>query len=172
MTDDQAMDEELTAIWSSDPAPKIRERLAELTDGPLPNPALQAELASCVQYRGDWLAIVIGPAHIHMLLLPGGGDLWGTIPVGQLRYLNLGGIASCFEAARDPVLGDYQFNVLVGSGQELPDMAAARLVASDTLRTLAVEVPVAALAPEVAPVEEEPKLASRRAFLSVFGRRS
>lgn len=170
MTTDQSMDEELTAIWSTDPAPQVRERLAELTEGPSPNPALQAELASCVQYRGDWLAIVIGPSHIHMLLLPGGGDLWGKIPVGQLRYLDLGGIASCFEAACDPVLGDYQFSVLVGSGDELPDMAAARLVASDALRTLGVAV--SGLEPHAVPVESAPKLASRRAFLSVFGRRS
>ena len=105
-----------------------------------------------------------------MLLLPGGGDLWGKIPVRQLRYLDLGGIASCFEAACDPVLGDYQFSVLVGSGDELPDMAAARLVASDALRTLGVAV--SGLEPQAVPVESAPKLASRRAFLSVFGRRS
>lgn len=169
MNEDSGITATPIRAWDENPAPDLLRRLAEGGDASV-NPALHGEVVACLRHRGDWLAVIIAPAFIRVLLLPGGGELWGDIPLGQRRYVPMGSIDWAFEAASDAVLGDYQFNELVSSVRSVPDMAAARQIANDALATLGV-APVT-VAKAVAAVEKTPleqRMVSRRGFLSLFG---
>jgi len=135
-------------------------RRAEL---PLVNAALVVEAFGFRRLDGDWLGVVITPWFLDLLLLSGGGALWGDIPAGQRRYLNLPGGTLPFIAADDPEIGPYQHCPLVASIDQVPDMATARLVAADAMRTVCGAQPTVAKAPP-APAAEEPAEVSRRGF--------
>lgn len=153
-------------VWLSDPASVLAQRCAALATGLSPNPALSGEVCWCDRERGDWLASAIAPGFVRVFLLPGGGELWGHIPLGQQRYVALGGVDWRFIAAHDPVLGDYQYVDLVDSMAAVSDNAAARHLAADARGALGLPLPVAAVS------EEPPRQVSRRGFLRAFtGRR-
>ena len=108
------------------------------------NPVLHPMVAACLRFRGDWFATLIVPGSLRLYLLPGGGELWGDIPLGQQRYLTLGGHDWRFIAARDEQLGDFQGCDLLG-GAGLPrTMEEALGVVRDALRTLGLAAPAAA----------------------------
>ena len=152
--------------WQSDPASTLAQRCTALAEGLSPNLALSNEVCWCVREKGDWLAAVIAPGFVRVILLPGGGDLWGHIPLGQQRYVALGGVDWRFFAAHDPVLGDYQYVDLVDSMAAVSDNAAARHLAADARVALGLIIPVPAAS------EEPPRQVSRRGFLRAFtGRR-
>ncbi len=98
------------------------------------NPLLQLEVVDVVRCEGDWLAAVITPWAIRLLLLNGGGRLWGDIPAGQRRYVNFPGSALLFVAETYPEIGSWQFSSLIEATDDVADMAAARLVAQDGLQ--------------------------------------
>lgn len=142
------------------------ERRRELADV---NPALAIEAVGFTRYQGDWLGVVITPWFLNLFLLSGGGQLWGDIPAGQRRYLNLPCGTLQFIAEDDPELGPYQYCPLIAPVTGLPDMAAARQTAVDALAA-ALGQPAAASPPAAA--EEAPKAVSRRGFLlTLTGRR-
>lgn len=130
------------------------------------SPALAVEVVWCVRERGDWLAAAVSPGFIRIFLIPGGGELWGHIPLGQQRYLSLGNMDWCFRAGHDPVLGDCQYVDLVDIVDGVAGMVEARHLANDALRALGL---VGATAPS--PEREVPPV-SRRGFLrALTGRR-
>lgn len=98
------------------------------------NPQLQLEVIDVVRCEGDWLAAVITPWAIRLLLLEGGGRLWGDIPAGQRRYVDLPGATLLFVAETDAEIGSWQFSSLIEATDDVADMAAARLVAQDGLQ--------------------------------------
>lgn len=153
-------------LWQLDPTNALEQRCAALSAGLPVNPALSVEVCWCVQERGDWLAGVIAPGFVRIFLLPGDGELWGDIPLGQQRYLTLGSMDWRLAAAHDPVLGDYQSVDLVQPISQVPGMAAARLLVADARLALGLGAPVA-------PTSDEPrKPVSRRGFLrALSGRR-
>lgn len=152
------------AVWQTDPVMILAQRCAALADGLPANPALSADLCWCVQARGDWLAALIAPGFVRVFLLPGGGELWGDIPLGQQRYLALGSMDWRFKAANDVVLGDYQYVDLVSDISAVSGMAAARHLADDARLALGLAVEARS--------EEAPKPVTRRGFLRAFtGRR-
>ncbi|MGE5472006.1 MAG: [NiFe]-hydrogenase assembly chaperone HybE [Bacteroidota bacterium] len=125
------------------------------------NAALRVEVIGFGRCAGDWLGIVVTPWFVRLLLLPGGGQLWGEIPLGQRRYLELPGGTLPFVADTIDQLGQYQYSTLVAPLSLVPDMAAARRIAADTLQAFV------GTAPSPAPGEppEEPKApVSRRGF--------
>jgi [NiFe] hydrogenase assembly HybE family chaperone len=152
--------------WQSDPAAVLAQRCAAMAEGLPVNSALAAEVCWCIRQRGDWLAAVIAPGFVRIVLLPAGGELWGGIPLGQVRYLALGSMDWRFVAAHDRVLGDYQYIDLAESIAGVVGMAAARHLASDAGIALG-------LMPEAAPASQEaPRPVSRRGFLrALSGRR-
>lgn len=98
------------------------------------NPRLQLEVISVVRCQGDWLAAVVAPWTIRLLLLNGGGRLWGEIPAGQRRYVDLPGVTLPFVAETDVDIGSWQYSSLIEAIDDVADMAAARLVAQDGLQ--------------------------------------
>jgi len=142
------------------------ERMADL---PFVNAALQVEAVGFDRLRGDWLGVMVTPWFINLFLLNGGGELWGDIPAGQRRYLELPCGTLQFLADDDPVLGPYQYCPLIAPVSEVADMAVARQAAVDALATVfSRPAPPPAEAPEQAP----PKNVTRRGFLrSLTGRR-
>ncbi|UCV03502.1 [NiFe]-hydrogenase assembly chaperone HybE [Dechloromonas denitrificans] len=132
---------------------------------PVANAALQVEAIGFARCRGDWLGVVVTPWFIRLFLLNGGGRLWGDIPAGQRRYLELPGGVLQFTADDDPALGPCQYSPLIDPISAVPDMATARRIARDAMATFSGVVVAAP------PVEPAPAV-SRRGFLRrLAGRR-
>lgn len=126
------------------------------------NPALAVEAVGFTRYEGDWLGVVIAPWFLRLFLLPGGGKLWGEIPVGQSRYINLPGETMQFVADHDPELGPFQYCTLLEPTSLITDMDAARRMAVRVMQPFGYR-PHA----PVTPAEAEPPApagVSRRAF--------
>jgi len=130
-------------------------------DLPFVNPALGVEAIGFARYEGDWLGVVITPWFLNLLLVSGGGQLWGDIPAGERRYLNLPCGTLQFIADDDPDIGAYQYCPLIAPVTDLADMAQARLVAADALKTVFAR-PEAA--PETQPEPAEKPAVTRRGF--------
>ena len=60
----------------------------------------------------------------------------GDIPAGERRYLNLPCGTMQFLADDDPDIGPYQYCPLIAPVDKLPDMATARFVAADAIKTV------------------------------------
>ena len=141
-------------------------------DMPFVNPALAVETIGFVQLQGDWVGVVVTPWFINLFLVFGGGELWGDIPAGERRYLNLPCGTLQFIADDDPDIGPYQYCPLIAPVSNVPDMATARQTGRDAMA--AVMVPPAPPVVEEAPPPAEPEKrdVSRRGFLrALSGRR-
>lgn len=134
-------------------------------DLPFVNAALAVEAIGFVRHDGDWLGVVVTPWFINLFLLSGGGQLWGDIPAGERRYLNLPCGTLQFIADDDPDLGPYQYCPLIAPVDHVPDMATARKAAVDAMQAVVSAPPAVAPVPEV-PAAEAPPAApvSRRGF--------
>ncbi len=133
-------------------------------DLPFVNAKLAVEATGFQRCEGDWLGVVITPWFLNLVLISGGGQLWGDIPAGERRYLNLPCGTMQFIADDDPDIGPYQYCPLIAPVDSLPDMTTARFVAADAIKTVFSAPQVAAeAAPE--PTVEQKKDVSRRGFL-------
>lgn len=132
-------------------------------DLPFVNGALAVESVGFQRLDGDWLGVVITPWFINLLLVSGGGQLWGDIPAGERRYLSLPCGTMQFIADDDPDIGPYQYCPLIAPVDQLKDMATARLVAADAIRTVFATPPAAPETP-AAPEPAEKVPVSRRGF--------
>jgi [NiFe] hydrogenase assembly HybE family chaperone len=134
---------------------------------PAVNPALVVESIGFVRHEGDWLGVVVAPWFFRLVLVSGGGSLWGDIPAGQRRYLDLPGGTLPFVAVDEPGFGPYQYSPLVEPVTALADMATARRLAAEAMAGLRLPVPpmrpdsVRATAPAATP----PGGVTRRGFL-------
>ncbi|MER2539014.1 MAG: [NiFe]-hydrogenase assembly chaperone HybE [Azonexus sp.] len=147
----------------NDPGPLLEAHFQQLweesvADTRQTNPALQVKVIGFVRCEGDWVGVMVTPWFIHLLLLPGGGTLWGDIPDGQRRYLDLPGSTYYFTATEAPGIGPYQYTALLDNINQVADMATARHLADDALRT-ALNLRAA-----TAPANEESRAVSRRGF--------
>ena len=148
---------------------------SRMRDLPFVNAALAVEAIGFQRVEGDWLGVVITPWFVNLVLVYGGGQLWGDIPAGERRYLNLPCGTLQFLADDDPDLGPYQYCPLIAPVSVLPDMATARQAALEALATVLApppETPADPSAKSPGAVDEKPKPVSRRGFLSTLvGRR-
>ena len=146
-----------------------------MRDMPFVNPVLGVEAVGFRRHEGDWLGVMITPWFLNLFLIHGGGKLWGDIPAGERRYLNLPCGTLQFLADDDPDLGPYQYCPLIAPVSDLPDMATARQAAHQALVTVLSPPPETLVdsSPESpGAVDEKPKPVSRRGFLSTLvGRR-
>lgn len=132
-------------------------------DMPFVNAALGVEALGFARHEGDWLGVVITPWFLNLVLVYGGGQLWGDIPAGERRYLNLPCGTMQFLADDDPDIGPYQYCPLIAPVTNLADMAQARVVAADALKTV-FGLPAAEPVPDLPPVAAETPAVSRRGF--------
>lgn len=164
----------VASVRDDDPAPFLAEHYqqvwqTQMHDLPFVNPALQVEAVGFVRYAGDWVGVVVTPWFLNLFLLCGGGRLWGDIPAGQRRYVELPCGALQFIADDDPLIGPYQYCPLIAPVSGIADMVTARQAALDALRA-AFAVPPAQPAPAAA---ETPPTNPRRGFLRrLAGRRN
>jgi [NiFe] hydrogenase assembly HybE family chaperone len=138
-------------------------------EGPV-NSLLNCTGVGFARCQGDWLGVVITPWCMDLVLLPGGGTLWGDIPAGQRRYVELPLGAVAFTAAEDPQLGHYQHAPLVATVASLPDMATATRLANQAMRGICGDgvpatVPPSELSDASADSTSAPETHSRRGFL-------
>ena len=159
-----------TPIHEEDPGELIARCFRERTE-PVPvNPRLNCASIGFTRCKGDWLGVVITPWFMDLVLLPGGGILWGDIPAGQRRYIELAQGAVAFTAAEEPCLGAYQHAPLVSTVASLPDMAAAITLANQVMLEICgdgiVDVAPPTDQPEAsADSKRNPETSSRRGFL-------
>jgi [NiFe] hydrogenase assembly HybE family chaperone len=130
------------------------------------NARLSVEVLGFVRYRGDWLGAVITPVFVRLLLLPAGGELWGEIPPGQRRYVDVHGATLAFLAEPDAGFGAWQWADLCAGVADLPDMATARRVAQDGLQL------ATGLAEAGTPPTPTPDVSRRGFFRRLAGQRS
>lgn len=121
-----------------------------MIDMPFVNAVLSVEAIGFQRLEGDWLGVVITPWFLNLVLVSGGGQLWGDIPAGERRYLGLPCGTMQFIADDDPDIGPYQYCPLIAPVDNVPDMATARHVAADAIRTV-----FSAPAAEPEPVQQE-----------------
>ncbi len=150
------------------------ERMQDL---PFVNSALSVEVHGFVRYRGDWLGVVITPWFLNLFLVSGGGELWGDIPAGERRYLNLPCGTLQLIADDDPDLGPYQYCPLIAPVSTLSDMGSARQIAIDALKAVFAAPPEPTPEPTPAPAADEAAATekppvSRRGFLRRLAGRS
>lgn len=167
-----AVDEEtqltVVGVHIENPASLLERHFIDLSDRPAENPLLICRAVGFSRYRGDWLGVMITPWFMDLFLLPGGGSLWGDIPAGQRRYVDLPQGTVPFVAADDRKIGSYQYSRLVAPVSTLPDMAAALSLAQGVMRGITGE---SSLPTSVSPIAEErpttaaaPEINSRRGF--------
>lgn len=143
----------------------------QMHDLPFVNPALAVEALGFLRHEGDWLGVVVTPWFLNLFLLSGGGQLWGDIPAGQRRYLELPCGTLQFIADDDPAIGPYQYCPLIAPVTAIADMATARQAALDALRSV-FALPAPPPAPAAAPAPEAPAENPRRGFFRrLAGRR-
>ena len=125
------------------------------------------EVVHAAVLQGDWLIAVAHADRARLVLLPGGGTLWGDIPVGQKRYVTLAEQAWFFVAHEDAELGPWQACQLAEAADGVSSLSVARAVCLDALQLLGIAPP-----PPAAQPEEAPQPVSRRGFLrALTGRR-
>jgi [NiFe] hydrogenase assembly HybE family chaperone len=151
------------------PESKLEHFFAGQSERPPVNATLSCRALGFARYRGDWLGVVITPWFVDLYLLPGGGELWGDIPSGQRRYVELPRGTVPFTAADNPQIGPYQYSPLISPVSVLPDMTAAIKLANDVLSGIFGEpartLPVSPAPQGVSDQGGSPGLASRRGFL-------
>lgn len=145
-----------------------------MKDMPFVNPKLGVAAVGFRPYKGDWVGVVVTPWFLNLFLISGGGQVWGDIPAGERRYLELPCGTLQFIADDDPDIGPYQYCPLIAPVTNLADMTAALAAAGDALRTAfapppppVVETPAtpeSQPAPAAAPAEAKDPAPSRRAF--------
>ncbi|HSG21456.1 MAG TPA: [NiFe]-hydrogenase assembly chaperone HybE, partial [Azonexus sp.] len=131
------------------------------------NLSLQVAALGFSRLDGDWLGVMITPWSINLLLLSGGGTLWGDIPVGQSRYLELPCGTVKFIADDEPGIGPLQYSPLISPVTGLADMAAARQLALASLAAIIPPPPEQETCPHLEPglSETPPQPLTRRGFL-------
>lgn len=172
---------EVAVAWSADPSAVLERhfrRVHETRMAGLPflNTALDVAVAGCERVDGDWLAAVVAPWTIQLVLLPGGGALWRdsavgarhtlSLPVGDLVFIGEAG-----EHATDLVPA-FLYCPLITPPEGIANTVEACAIAREALATVLNPLPASNLdAPpdplggDAAPNPRTPPSPSRRAFL-------
>ena len=127
--------------WANDPGEFLTAHYrrvweTRMADLPFVNPALDVAAVGFRQHEGDWVGVMVTPWFLNLFLVSGGGRLWGDIPAGERRYLNLPCGTLQFIADDDPDIGPYQYCPLIAPVTGLAGMDAALAAARDALAAL------------------------------------
>lgn len=160
----------VAAVHTDNPAPRVLARYrrwqAVLQAG---NLGLSVDIAGFRRYRGDWIGAVVTPWFIHLLLLPGGGELWRDLPTDSpLRVaFPAGDLELLAECSGDPDLPAAFFATILAPVDGLADQDAALRTAMDALNLL-FEPPPADMPP--GPTTHQSSLDRRGFFRRLAGR--
>jgi [NiFe] hydrogenase assembly HybE family chaperone len=166
----------IAAPWVDDPSSALSRHFRFVRDTrmaglPFLNASVDVCVADCRRVDGDWLAAMVTPWSIQLVLLPGGGALWQDassgvrctigLPVGELVFI---GEADEASADHDECVAAFLYCPLISPLEGVVGTDAARALARDAL--------AAALSPRLSTTEAPPDRAttlppspSRRAFL-------
>ena len=168
---------EVAAPWPDDPSTTLERHFRRVHETrmlglPFLNEALDVTVAACERVDGDWLAALVTPWSIQLVLLPGGGTLWRdtaagtrhtlTLPVGDLVF-----IGEAAEHASDLVPA-LLYCPLIAPPDGIADTAEACAIAREALATVLLPLPATPDATDngnLAPHPRTPPSPSRRAFL-------
>lgn len=138
---------------------------SRMHDLPFVNPALGVAAIGFRRFEGDWLGVMVTPWFLNLVLVSGGGRLWGDIPAGERRYVELPCGTLQFIADDDPDIGPYQYCPLIAPVTGIAGMEAALAAARDALAAAFAAPPPPP--PSAEPVPARPAAEappSRRAF--------
>ena len=132
------------------------------------NPELSVDIAGFRRYRGDWIGTVVTPWFIHLLLLPGGGELWRDLADGERLRVGFpaGDLDMLSEHADDADVPRSFFCPILAPVTELAGQDAALTAAMDALAVL-FDLPFAPLPSATAP---RPPVDRRGFFRRLAGR--
>lgn len=164
----------VAAVWEENPSAALTRHFLWLRDTrmaglPFLNDAIDVCVADCRRVGGDWLAAVVTPWSIVLVLLPGGGTVWQdaapgvrctiALPVGELVFIGEADPADDgAERARD--VPAFLYCPLIAPPSDVADTDAACAIARDALQAaLTVQRAAGGVAPELPPSTR------RRAFL-------
>lgn len=172
---------EVAAVWGEDPSPTLERHFRRVHETrmlglPFLNAALDVAIAGCERVEGDWLAALVTPWSIQLVLLPGGGSLWRDTAAGARHTLSLpvGDLVFIGEAAEHgtDLVPAFLYCPLITPPEAIEDTDEACAIAREALAT--VLKPLPANVPESAeespagdadPNPRMPPSPSRRAFL-------
>lgn len=110
-----------------------RERMAGL---PIVNPALSVAAVGTQAWGGNWIAILVTPWCMNILMLPAQADAWSALTLGAtIRHVLPSGEFS-FILGDEPALGRFQMCSLFSPMLEFSDQAAALATAEAALAEL------------------------------------
>lgn len=168
---------EVATPWQSDPSTPLARhfrRVHETRMAGLPflNDALDVTVAACKCVDGDWLAALVTPWSIQLVLLPGGGTLWRDTAAGSRRTLTLpvGDLVFIGEAAEhvSDLVPAFLYCPLIAPPDGIAGTAEACAIAREALATVLQPLPATPDATDPgdpAPYPRTPPSPSRRAFL-------
>jgi [NiFe] hydrogenase assembly HybE family chaperone len=133
-----------------------RERMQGV---PLLNPALHVQVAAVERWDGQWLATLVTPWFLNLVLLPGDAGRWRTAPEGTRVYHRFAAGELAFLGSEEPELGAFQACSLISPMGQFAAQAAAVATARAALQMLHV----APAAPAMAPVSPQASAASTAA---------
>lgn len=139
---------------------------------PFMNPGLMVEVVASCRLQGDWLAALVTPWCIMMVLMPGGGALWKDTGLGARRDVALPVGVVSFIADEGPAsLPCLQYCPIVAPVNHLVDQAQAVELAIEAHETCLIAPSLSSEGIEgVGPRPEPSHSASRRSFLLGNGR--
>ncbi|WP_407279252.1 [NiFe]-hydrogenase assembly chaperone HybE [Aromatoleum evansii] len=171
----------VAAVWHDDPSTTLQRhfrRVHETRMAGLPflNEALDVAVAACERVAGDWLAALVTPWSIQLVLLPGGGTLWRDTAAGARHTLSLpvGDLVFIGEAAEHAtdLVPAFLYCPLITPPEGIANTDAACAIAREALATVLKPLPAsapdttgAARSEDADPNPRTPPSPSRRAFL-------
>ncbi|MBI1905299.1 MAG: [NiFe]-hydrogenase assembly chaperone HybE [Rhodocyclales bacterium] len=155
--------------WVGDPRSALMRHFREVLETrmsglPFLNPAINVAVVECQSVAGDWLAGVVTPWSLQLVLLPGGGSLWHDTPVGgrQVVALPAGELVFIGDEG-EAALPAFQYCPLITPVQHIADSATAMAIMRDAWVAMLTPPPTEPATPVAAP--SAPISNSRRAFL-------
>ena len=156
--------------WVEDPTPALLRHFrvvleTRMSGLPFLNPDMAVAVVECQRVAGDWLAGVVTPWSLQLVLLPGGGSHWYDTAVGGRRVVALPAGELVFIGDEgEASLPAFQYCPLITPVQHITDNEVATAIMRDAYAAVLTapqpETPLPEPAPPVAVAST-----SRRAFL-------
>lgn len=155
--------------WADDPQPALLRHFRNVLETrmsglPFLNPDINVAVVECQRVAGDWLAGVVTPWSLQLVLLPGGGSLWHDTPVGGRQVVALPAGELVFIGDEGEArLPAFQYCPIITPIQHIADHEVAISTMQDIWAAMLTAPPVEPATPVATP--PAPMSTSRRAFL-------